>query len=84
MREEYDQELLSERRTDHQLVCDEASPKQNLWVKDTPSQSALQLLIATVIQEHQHPRVHLKWKLVISRQKTEADIFNSACFSNFF
>ncbi|TWW73644.1 Rab effector [Takifugu flavidus] len=40
MREEYDQELLSERRTDHQLVCDEASPKQNLW----RSHSAFSLL----------------------------------------
>lgn len=65
MREEYGQELLSECRTDRQLACDEASPKQNLWVK------------ATVILVHQHPRVktmHSKWKFLISRQKTEAEI----------
>lgn len=84
MREEYDQELLSERRTDHQLVCDEASPKQNLWVKDIVSVRFTTPVIATVILEHPHLRVHSKWKLLISRQKTETDIFNRACFSNFF
>lgn len=44
LREEYDEELFSKPRTDQQLVCDEASPKQNLWVKDTLSQSSLQHL----------------------------------------
>lgn len=41
-REEYDQELLSERRTDHRLASDEVNPKQKLWVQDTMSHSALQ------------------------------------------
>lgn len=41
-REEYDQELLSERRTGHQLASDEATVTQKLWVQDTMSQSALQ------------------------------------------